>query len=156
MFRSLFNTLLILFSALQLLDAFGQPPNNWTREQMSKLAGNQVNIEIFENKKASKFLNKLDIPTLIELTQSEDIGIRCHAFMALVYVNHNKVQDIFLEHLSDTSKVETILGNSCLVISQQVNQFMLDQLHPVGSRSNYKFTREEFEKYEQVITATLN
>jgi hypothetical protein len=136
------------------MDAFGQPAHNWTREQMSKLAGNQVDIEIFENKKASKFLNKLDIPTLIELTQSEDIGIRCHAFIALVSLNNDNVQEIFLKHISDTSQVETSMGNSCLVISQQVNQFMLDQLHPVGSRNSHRFTREEYEKYKQTIAST--
>jgi hypothetical protein len=154
MFRPLLNALLILFCTLQIIDAFGQPANNWTREQMSKFSGNQVDIEIFENKKTSKFLKKLDAPTLVELTESEDIGIRCYAFMALVSMNNDNVQEIFLKHLSDTSQVETSMGNSCLVISQQVNQFMLDQLHPVGSRSSHRLTREEYEKYKQAIAST--
>lgn len=155
MFRPLLNALLILFCTLQIIDVFGQPANNWTREQMSKISGNQVDIEIFE-KKTSKVLKKLDAPTLVELTESEDIGIRCYAFMALVSLNNDNVQEIFLKHMSDTSQVETTMGTSCLITSQQVNQFMLDQLHPVGSRNSHRFTREEYEKYKQIIAAMQN
>lgn len=155
-FGPLLNALVILFYTLQMTNAFGQHSSNWTLEQIHKFSGNQVDIEIFENKKASKFLKKLDTPTLIELTENEDIRIRCHAFMALVSMNNDKVQEIFLKHMSDTSQVETTMGNSCQIISQQVNEFMLDQLHPVGSRSNYRFTRDEYKKYEQAIAIIKN
>jgi hypothetical protein len=61
----------------------------------------------------------------------------CHAFMGIVHLNDDQVKDILFDHLGDSRKVVVSMGESCLSIETNINDFLLDQLHPVGSKNDY-------------------
>lgn len=107
------------------------------------------------DKKYLRIYQKLDRQTIVDLTKSPEPGVRCLSFMILVAINDPEVRAIFRQHLNDTTRVMVYFGNSDMVSQEQVNVFMLDQLHPVGSVSDYRFSKEEWSKYTQQLTGRL-
>lgn len=145
------TALFLIFTLCFHFVSYSQSQNSWTVKQIQKFQGKHVDINTFHSKKADSFLRKLDVETLIQLTDDKDVGVMCYAFMALVHLNNNNVKDIFFEHLEDTRQVVLSMGESCLIIETTVNDFMLDQLHPVGSKNDYRLTREEYDELSNQI-----
>jgi hypothetical protein len=61
------------------------------------------------------------------------------------------VKDIFLNHLEDDERLLLGFIWSFVAEYEQVNQFMLEQLHPEKSKSSYKLTVPEYDKYREQI-----
>ena len=83
---------------------------------------------------------------LVLLTDDSNPIIRVYAFRALADRNYSKIQEIFYRHKLDTVRRYDITPGSCIMMKLGVNQFMLDNLHPVGSKCKFKFTKEEFDR----------
>jgi hypothetical protein len=84
---------------------------------------------------------------LVALTNHDKASVRCYAFHGLADRNYAGIKDIFYEHVTDTFQILYRYIGSCLVTKMPVNFFMLDQLHPVGSKCKYRFDRKEFKEY---------
>jgi hypothetical protein len=95
-----------------------------------------------------KFIKITTEEELKKLTHHRKPNIRCYAFNALVERNSSGVKKIFEEHIKDTAKIHLSFGG-CVVIKMNVMEFMLDQLHPYGSKSSEKLSRKEYEQYQK-------
>lgn len=101
--------------------------------------------------KKKKLVEKLYEKTLVALTKSENAGIRCSAFFTLVKVDNEEVKEIFLQHLEDDERFFLGFVWDYLAKFDRVNQFMLELLHPERSKSSYRLTPQEYEKYRKLI-----
>src|SRR5690606_27645697 len=89
-------------------------------------------------------LNVASSEDLVYLTYHRKPLIRCYAFTGLVEKNYPKIRDVFFDHLNDTvQKVYINAGH--LQNHSLVRTYMMLELHPVSSKSDYKFTRPEFD-----------
>ncbi|MFB9864763.1 hypothetical protein [Rufibacter immobilis] len=123
--------------------------------QQWKKLDQQALVQIYaapeDSVKRKKGLEKLYTKTLISMTDSEKAGVRCSAFLALVKLDHEMVKEIFLKHLDDDERLLFGVVWSLFANYEQVNQFMLEQLHPENSKSSYRLTKQEYEKYRKQI-----
>jgi hypothetical protein len=93
-----------------------------------------------------EFIKVASTDELIFLTKNKTPNIRCYAFNGLVRRNSSGLKKIFAEHVRDTAKITLYFGG-CTYEQITVMEFMLDQLHPFGSKSSEKFTRKEYNEY---------
>ncbi|MGV9004411.1 hypothetical protein [Flavobacterium sp.] len=93
-----------------------------------------------------KFMKITTEDELKELTHHKKPNIRCYAFNGLVEKKSSGLRKIFEEHIKDTAQIHLSYGG-CVVIETTVMKFMLDQLHPFGSKSPEKFSRKEYDEY---------
>ncbi|WP_207431432.1 hypothetical protein [Sabulibacter ruber] len=101
--------------------------------------------------KKKKLLEKVSEQALVALTNNKNVGIRCSAFLGLVKLDSDKVKEIFLDHLEDDERL--VLGGLWNYVAdyEKVNQFMLEQLHPERSKSSFKLTTQEYDKYRKLL-----
>ena len=93
-----------------------------------------------------EFIRVASTDELIYLTKYKKPNIRCYAFNGLVKRNFSGLRKIFAEHLKDTTSITLYFGG-CLSDKISVMEFMVDQLHPFGSKSPEKFSRKEYNEY---------
>ena len=95
-----------------------------------------------------KFIKITTKEELKSLTHNKNPMIRCYAFNGLVERKFLGLRKIFNEHIKDTAQIHLSFGG-CTVIQMTVMEFMLDQLHPYGSKSTEKFSRKEYNEYRE-------
>lgn len=79
---------------------------------------------------------------LIELTDYDNSAVRCYAFQALASKKSDKIFNILLKHLKDTSQIETQSG--CIGMSQLVGDYFIDVVTPnYIDLEVYKLNRKE-------------
>ena len=96
-----------------------------------------------------EFIQVATTDELIFLTKNKKPNIRCYAFNGLVRRNFSGLRKIFAEHVKDTATITLYFGG-CTSDRITVMEFMLDQLHPFGSKSPEKFTRKEYNEYSKL------
>ncbi|MBA9076458.1 MULTISPECIES: HEAT repeat domain-containing protein [Rufibacter] len=101
--------------------------------------------------KGKSLLKKLSDKALVGLTDSDNAGVRCSAFLALVKMDSNKVRPVFVKHMDDDEKLTLNFLWGLVTDYERVNQFMLEQLHPDTSESSYKLTKQEYETCKKLI-----
>jgi hypothetical protein len=74
---------------------------------------------------------------LLKLVNNENAVVRCYAFQALAGRNRNALFPVALQHLSDTTEVDTIFG--CEGGSQKVGDFFLETV--IGNQGNGTFNQ---------------
>lgn len=101
------------------------------------------------NNKYYKLYNRLKSKArteeLLELTKSKSALTKVYAFDILQSRNYEKLKNIFLENLGDTTWYWTAGG--CTGFVDRVNWFMLRRLKPIDSLPANSLTKEEFELY---------
>lgn len=101
------------------------------------------------NKRFRDLINNASIEDFVYLSNYKVPEIRCYAFIVLANKNYSRIQDIFYEHLNDSALVTDRYSD--IVSDESVARYMLDKLHPVGSRSKFRFSRKEFDEYDLQI-----
>ena len=87
---------------------------------------------------------------LLALTKDSSNTILIYSFSILHSRNHSALKEIFVKHLSDTSTFH--IASGCTGDTRQVNSFMFWKLSPpYYETSKIYFTKEELEKYDQLI-----
>lgn len=93
-----------------------------------------------------KFIKMTTEEELKKLTHHKTPNIRCYAFNGLIRRKFSGLRKIFEEHIKDTAQIHLSYGG-CVVVKMTVMEFMLDELHPYGSKSPEKFSRKEYNEY---------
>ncbi|WP_395063890.1 hypothetical protein [Flavobacterium sp.] len=96
-----------------------------------------------------KFIKLTTEEELKKLTHHKRPDIRCYAFNGLVERKFSGLRKIFEEHIKDTAQIHLSYGG-CVVMKMTVMEFMLDQLHPNGSKTSEKFSRKEYDQYQKI------
>ena len=96
-----------------------------------------------------EFIKVASTEELIFLTKYKKPNVRCYAFNGLVRRNISGLRKIFAEHVKDTAQITLYFGG-CTASKMTVMEFMLDQLHPFGSKSPEKFSRKEYNEYTKI------
>lgn len=96
------------------------------------------------NKRYQELIKNSTLEDLIFLTNYKIPEIRCYAFDALENRNYPKIKKIFYEHQNDTALVESRMYD--MILHESVASFMLQQIHPAGSKNSYRLSRKEFDE----------
>lgn len=108
-----------------------------------------------KNKRYQELIKNTTLNDLIFLTDYKIPEIRCYAFVALVDKNYSKIRKVFYEHQNDSTLVKS--GMYDMVGHESVVGFMLQQIHPSGSKNKYRFGRKEFdENYKRIKNLEKN
>ena len=83
---------------------------------------------------------------LVALTKNNSKTVVLYSFLILYSRNFNRLKDIFIKNINDTSEVW--IAGGCIGSLTKVNTFMLRQLNPayMDSREPY-ISQDEYEKY---------
>ena len=92
---------------------------------------------------------------LLEVTSNEDLVyltnykkpiIRNYAFDGLEERNYPEIRNIFIQHINDTIE-QVNINAGCTTYPENVRTHMLLGLHPVSSKSKFKYSKKEFDAY---------
>lgn len=124
--------------------------------EVKNLAGSFSQESVFLDKNDfEKYNSLLKLTTnedLISLTNHKKPTVRCYAFEALCERNYPEIREIFYNHENDTTE-SVIVGGGCIRDNISVRAYMFMALHPVSSKSKYKFSRTEFDPlFEKYFT----
>ncbi|MBL7826131.1 MAG: hypothetical protein JNJ57_05830 [Saprospiraceae bacterium] len=100
-------------------------------EKVNTLMGEAVYYDGIKPKQWENFENLEKTATnaeLVELCRHPNGVVRCYAFWALSHQNHPDLFEILLQHLNDTTLVETQFG--CLGGAEKVGDFFIDVMTP--------------------------
>ena len=115
--------------------------------QASQIVDSLSRDSVLFDRSIYKYVNLLKVATnedLVHLTYHEKPIVRCYAFTGLAERNYPKIRDVFFDHINDTTQTVYINAGH-LQDYTFVRTYMLLTLHPVSSKSKYKFTRPEFD-----------
>jgi hypothetical protein len=105
-------------------------------------------IRLRGTKRFDDLLKVVSNQDLVFLTKNKSPNIRCYAFNGLIKNKYPKLKNIFLEHLKDTSIVQT--RYECTGQRTTVMNFMLNYFYPKNIGVKDKFSEVEYEKYNKI------
>lgn len=134
--------------------------NHKLSQNVQKLVDSLAIIEFVDydqkkNRRYQELIKNTTLNDLIFLTDYKVPEIRCYAFVALTDKNYSKIKEVFYEHRNDSVLIKS--GMYDMVGHESVAGFMLQQIHPVGSKNKYRFGRKEFdENYKKIQNLEKN
>jgi hypothetical protein len=116
-------------------------------DSLSILKGVQTDFKNVPRYQA--LLLKANLKELIALTDYPKPTIRCYAYIALIEKDYPDIHKVFYKHQNDSSLVTS--GQGCIIATQSVASFMIEQLNPRWAKTKYRFSQKEFQKIKREI-----